>query len=78
MNQKLKKLSVRCFLLAVVLLVLSYFCFHFLTDGGFTLQWQPEAGKPFVTEMLGDLAVLFLFGGIFSRMAADILFPEQK
>ena len=78
MNQKLKKLSVRCFLLAVALMVVSYFCFHFLTDGGFTLQWHPEAGKPFVTEMLGDLAVLFLFGGIFCRMAANILFPEEK
>ena len=37
---------------AVVMEILAYVCFHFLGDEGFH-AWQPEAGKPFVTDMLG-------------------------
>lgn len=74
MKQKFKKLSSWCFLLAVVLFALSYVMFHFLTDSGFTTVWHPEAGKPFITEMVGDLSVLFFFSGILCRMIAGIFF----
>ena len=77
MNRKLKKLSVRCFLLALVLFALSFVMFHFLTDSGLTAVFQQEAGKPFITEMVADLSVLFLFAGIFSRMVARLFFPEN-
>ena len=76
MNQKLKKLSRWCFLLALVLFALSFVMFHFLTDSGFTAVFQQEAGKPFITEMVADLSVLFLFAGIFSRMVARLFFAE--
>ena len=61
MKEKLKKLSCGCFLLAAVTFAIDYICFHFLTDSGFTTVWQLEAGKPFATELVGQLGVLFLF-----------------
>ena len=77
MNHKFKKLSNWSFVLAVVLFALSFVLFHFLTDSGFVTTWQPEAGKPFVTEMVADLSVLFFFSGIVCRMIAGIFFPEK-
>ena len=77
MKQKFKKLSNWCFLLTVILFALSFVLFHYLTDSGFTSVWQPEAGKPFVTEMVADLGVLFCFGGIFCRMIAKIFFFDK-
>lgn len=78
MNKKLKTLSSWLLALSALVLIAAYCCFHYLTDGGFTLVWQPEAGKPFVTELLGDLGVLFLFGGIVSRLCARIFYPEER
>ena len=77
MKQKLKKLSIQCFVLALVLFALSFVMFHFLTDSGFTTVFQQEAGKPFVTEMTADLGVLFFFSGILCRMIAKIFFPDE-
>jgi multisubunit Na+/H+ antiporter MnhB subunit len=77
MNQKFKKLSNVSFVLAVVLFALSFVLFHFLTDSGFTTVFQQEAGKPFVTEMVADLSVLFFFSGIVCRMIAGIFFPQK-
>lgn len=77
MKQKFRKLSSWSFLLAVVLFALSFVLFHFLTDSGFTTVWQPEAGKPFITEMVGDLSVLFFFCGILCRMIARVFFSEE-
>ena len=78
MKQKFKKLSNWCFILAAVLMAISFVLFHFLTDSGFTTVFQQEAGKPFVTEMVADLSVLFLFGGILSRMIAGIFFKSEQ
>jgi len=78
MKQKFRKLSNRCFVLAAVLFVMSFVLFHFLTDTGFVTTWQPEAGKPFVTEMVADLGVLFLFSGILCRMIAGIFFHRES
>ena len=77
MKKKLTTLAVWCFVLSAVLLVVSYFMFHYLTDAGFTTVWHPEAGKPFVTEMVADLGVLFLFSGIMSLITARIFFPNE-
>ena len=78
MKQKFKKLSVWCFALALILFALSFVLFHFLTDSGFTTVFQQEAGKPFVTEMVADLSVLFLFSGILCRMIAKIFFQKES
>ena len=78
MRKKFEKLSTRSFVLAAVLLVLSFVMFHFLTDSGFTTVFQQEAGKPFVTEMMADLGVLFLFSGILCRMIAKIFYSNEQ
>jgi hypothetical protein len=78
MKQKMQKLSAWCFGLSLVTFALNYVCFHFLTDAGFTAVWQPEAGKPFVTALVGQLGVLLLFGAIMSLLAAKILFGEKE
>ena len=78
MKQKMKKLSAWCFGLSLATFALNYVCFHFLTDAGFTTVWQPEAGKPFVTDLVGQLGVLLLFASIMSLLAAKILFGEKE
>ena len=47
-------------------------------DNGFTTVFQQEAGKPFVTEMVADLSVLFLFSGILCQMIAKIFCSDEK
>ena len=78
MKKKFEKLSSWSFMLAVVLLALSFVMFHFLTDSGFTTVFQQEAGKPFVTEMMADLGVLFLFSGILCRMIAKTFYSNEQ
>ncbi len=78
MRKKLNKLSAWSFCLALITFALNYVCFHFLTDAGFTTVWQPEAGKPFVTDLVGQLGVLFLFAAIMSLLIGRILFGERE
>ena len=72
-----------CFLFFVLFFPVSctfqflYFFFHFVTDEGITLTWHPEAGKPFVTELIGNFAVLFLFASGMSLLIA-FLFCEKE
>lgn len=76
-RKKFLKLSLITFLIGVFVLAVAYFFFHFVTDEGITLTWHPEAGKPFVTELIGNFAVLFLFASIMSLLIA-FLFCEKE
>lgn len=76
-RQKLFKFSIINLLIGIMLLGISYFFFHFVTDSGITLTWHPEAGKPYVSEMLGDLSVLFLFSSAVSAIAA-LVFTDKE
>ena len=78
MKKKLYKLSIIMLIIALGILIFNYFFFHFVTDEGITLTWHPEAGKPFVAELIGDLAVLFIFGSAVSALAAAVLFGQEK
>ena len=62
MNRKnFLKLSLVSFVISLVLLAIAYYFFHYVTDSGFTLTWHPEAGKPFVTDMIGQFcSTLFM------------------
>ena len=71
-RKKFLKLSLITFLIGVFVLAVAYFFFHFVTDEGITLTWHPEAGKPFVTELIGNFAVLFLFASVISLLIAFI------
>ena len=76
-RQKLFKLSLVTLIIGLSLIVISYLFFHFVTDSGITFTWHPEAGKPFVTDMIGQLAVLFLFASAMSAISALVLFDKD-
>lgn len=77
-KQKLFKLSLISLAIGIGLLAIAYFFFHFVTDGGITFTWHPEAGKPFVTDMIGQLAVLFLFTSAISSISALVFFDGKE
>lgn len=76
-RKKLLKLSWITLVIGLALLVITYFFFHFVTDEGITLEWHPEAGKPFVTDLLGTFSVLFLFSSAMSALIA-LIFTEKS
>ena len=77
MRKKLFKFSLIMLAVSAVIFVINYFFFHFVTDAGITLVWQPEPGKPFVADLIGMLATLFLFGSAVSFIAA-LVFTEKN
>lgn len=76
-KQKLFKLSLICLIIGAAVLLIGYFFFHFVTDAGITLTWHPEAGKPYVSELIGDLGVLFLFASAISAISALVFFEKE-
>ena len=77
MNKKLLKLSLYCLLISIFVLISAYFFFHYVTDSGITLIKQDEAGKPFVTDLIGQFGVLFLFASAFTLLIAFIFKKEE-
>lgn len=77
-KKKLLKLSLVTLIIGLFVLVIAYLFFHFVTDEGITLVWHPEAGKPFVTDMLGQLGTLFLFASAMSAISALVFFDEKE
>ena len=78
MKRKLLKLSLWMLIVSVFVFIVNYFVFHFVTDSGISLTWNPEPGKPFVSNLIGSLGVLFLFGSAASLMLALIVFNDEK
>lgn len=76
-KQKLLKLSLYSFIISLILFAITYFVFHFVTDDGITLIWHEEAGKPFVTDLLGQLSVLFLFASSFTLLIYFVVFRQK-
>ena len=79
MNRKnLLKLSLITLIIGLLVLAVAYFFFHFVTDEGITLTWHPEAGKPFVTDLIGFFGVLFLWSSAMSLISALVFFKKEK
>lgn len=78
MKNKLLKLSLWMLIVAAFVFVVNYFFFHFVTDSGISLTWNPEPGKPFVSNLIGNLGVLFIFGSAVSLMIALIVYGDKK
>ncbi len=78
MKQKFLKLSRLSYGLSLLIFALDFFMYHFVTDNGISLVFREEAGKPFVTLLLGILGVLFLFSSILSLLIARIFYSEGK
>ena len=78
MNRKnLLKLSLYSFISSAVIFIINYFFFHFVTDNGISLEWQPEPGKPFVADLIGQLGVLMLFLAIASLMIGLVCYKKE-
>lgn len=77
-KNKLLKLSLYSIIIALILFLINYYVFHFVTDEGFTLIWHEEAGKPFVSNLIGQLAVLFVFLSGSSLLCSFIFFKNEK
>ena len=78
MREKFLKLSLISGIIFAVIMAISYFFFHFVTDDGITAVWHPEAGKPFVAELIANFGILFAFCSIVCLMVALIFYPKQK
>ena len=52
--------------------------FHFVNDSGITFTWQPEAGKPFVTDMVAMLGVLFIFASAISFIFSIVFVKKDN
>ena len=76
-RSKFLKLSLCSLISGIVVLIINYFFYHFVTDDGITVIWHPEAGKPFVADLIGQLGVLFLFASAFCLMIALICYPKN-
>ena len=77
-KKTLLKFSLILLIVGLCVLAINYFFFHFVTDEGISLTWHPEAGKPFVTDMIGQLGVLFIFSSAMSLISALVIFDEEK
>ena len=77
-RKKLFKLGVIFLILALVVFAINYYVFHFVTDDGLTLTWHEEAGKPFVTDLIGQLGTLLTFGSIASFLVGAVVFKKDE
>lgn len=79
MKQKCKKLSACSFLLAVLIFAISYVLYHYTIPGGaFTVVWQPQPGKPWITLLFAIWGVMLLFAGVMSLLVGRIFFGDEK
>lgn len=76
-KKNLYKFSLITLAIGLFILLLAYFCFHFVTDEGITLVWHAEAGKPFVTLLIGIFGVLFVFASAISALFALIVIEKK-
>ena len=77
LRKNLYRLSVVCFIIALAVFIINYFVFHYITDDGITFVKQAEAGKPFVTNLIGMLGADMVFASIVSALCAKILCNEK-
>ncbi len=73
MRKRLFRLALAELIISVVLFIINFFFFHFVTDTGITTVFQEEAGKPFVALLIGIFATLNLFGATISLLCGLIL-----
>lgn len=77
-KKNIQKLSLITLIIGLIILIISYFTFHFVTDEGITLTWHPEAGKPYVTILIAIFGVLFIFSSAISFIISLVFFKEDN
>ena len=78
MRKKLLKLSGISAIISAVVFAINYFFYHFVTDEGITTVFQPEPGKPFVADLIGQLGTHFLFLSLAALLIACVCFDKQE
>ena len=76
MKKKFLAFSASSMTLSVLVFILTYFVFHYLTPDGFSSVWQTEPCKPFVTLLFGILGTLFLFSGVSAFLISLIFYKK--
>ena len=76
-RKKFYRFSLLLLLIGLAVLAIAYYFFHFVTDEGLTLTFHEEAGKPFVTILIGIFGVLFVFSSALSALFAAIVLPKD-
>ncbi len=77
-RKTLYKFSLILLLIGLLVLAIAFYFFHFVTDEGPTFTYHEEAGKPFVTMLIGFFGVQFIFASALSALAAKLLLPPDK
>ena len=78
MKKKFLKLALITGIVGIAFLAISFFSFHFITDAGITLIWHEEAGKPYITELFGDFAIMNLVVSFVSLLVSFIFFGKKE
>lgn len=74
----LKKLALISLIIGIVVLAISYFFFHYVTDEGITFIFHEEAGKPFVTNLIANLGILFVFASAMCFISSFVFWHNKK
>ena len=77
-RKRLFKLGIIFLIIALVVFAINYYVFHYVTDDGLTQTWHEEPGKPFVTDLIGQLGTLLTFGSISSFLVGAVVFKNDK
>ena len=77
MRIKLFKLSGISFGISAFILTFNYFFFHYFGENGFSNVFHKEAQKPFVSNLIGQLGVLFLFTSFLSLIIEFIYYKKE-
>lgn len=79
MRKKCNILALCSFIIAVVILVITYFVFHYMGDDcRFSTVFNEEPAKPFVTFLLGMWGVMHHFAAVMCLLIGQIFFPKSK
>jgi multisubunit Na+/H+ antiporter MnhB subunit len=77
MRKKLFKLAAILLIIGIAVLGISFFFFHFVTDDGITLIWHEEAGKPFVTMLIGVFGAALIAESLTAFLCALIITEKE-
>ena len=76
-KRKWRLMSLYSFIISVFSFIVNYFFYHFVTDDGITTKFQEVAGKPFVANLIGIFATLFLFFSVVSLLFSFVWDSEK-
>ena len=77
MKRKCRILSFALLISAVVVFIIAYVFYHYLTPEGLVSVWQPKPAKPYVTFLVSMLGILLLLSSIKTFFVSSIFFGKE-